>query len=261
MSFAPVIPSSGLTGWRFLQATYDRQIEEFRKSPLQTREIEYFRNTIHSVSTAKELVADRRLMGVALGAFGLQDDINSRAFIRSILESDPDDRMSLVNRISDPRYKDLADAFAFRSPFGPNTSNSGFAASITSRYETLGFEIAVGQVSQDIRLALSAQRELSELAKENGSENTKWYKAMGRPPVRAFLETALGLPEGFGKIDLDQQLSSLKAKSKGYFGITSFKDFSDDHVMDKVVQRFQLLTQINNNSHMSSASIALQLLQ
>lgn len=261
MSFAPVIPTTGLVGWQFLQATYDRQMHEFRSSAVLQRDTAYFRDNIGSVQTAKDLVSDRRLLRVALGAFGLQDDINNRAFIRTMLDSDTSDSKSLVNRISDQRYKDLVDAFAFNSSFGPKTANTGFAASITQRFETQEFEKAVGQVSQDMRLALSAQRELTELAQDNASENTKWYKAIGRPPLRAFLETALGLPDGFGQIDLDQQLGVLKSKSKAYFGTDNFSDFAKPEIMDKVVQRFQLLTQINTHSHMSSASIALQLLQ
>ena len=260
MSYTPVIPTTGLTGWRFLQSTYDRQMQGFRNAPVQKRDVAYFQNNIQSVSSAEQLVSDRRLLKVALGAFGLQDDINSRAFIRTILESDPSDTKSLVNRITDQRYKDLANAFDFSSGLGPKTTRAGFAGAMIARYETKEFEISVGEISQDMRLALSAKRELTELATQSSTDDTKWYKALGRPPLRRFLETALGLPRGFGQIDLDQQLGELKSKSKRNFGIESFDDFSKPKVIEAVVQRFQLLTQFNTLNQMSSASIALQLL-
>lgn len=38
----------------------------------------YFRAKIGSVKTAEQLVSDRRLLKVALGAFGLEADINNR---------------------------------------------------------------------------------------------------------------------------------------------------------------------------------------
>lgn len=260
MSFTPVIPTSGLTGWRFLQATYDRQMDAFRSSANLKRDLDYFRSNIQSVKSAEELVADRRLLNIALGAFGLKEDLNNRAFIRTILESAADDPKSLLNRIADPRYKDLAEAFAFNSPFGPKTSDTGFAGKIATRFETHEFEVAVGQISNDMRLALSASRELTALANEPGSDNTKWFKAIGRPPLRSFIETALGLPKDFGKIDLDQQLGVLKSKSESHFGVTSFDRFAEPEIIEKFVQRFQLMTQISNLSYMNSASIAVQLL-
>lgn len=261
MSFSPIIPMPGLSGWQFLQATYDRQVQEFSEAPVLQRDLDHFRNQIPSVSSAEELVSDRSLLRVALGAFGLQDDINNRAFIRTILESKSDDPKSLVNRMSDQRYKDLANAFGFGSPLGAKTVTTDFAEKIVTRFQTQEFEIAVGNVDHNMRLALSAKRELAELASESGTDNTKWFKAIGRPPLRTFLETSLGLPEGFGKIDLDQQLGVLKSKAKSHFGVTAFRDFAHPEIIDKAVQRFQLVTQINSNSHMSSASIALQLLQ
>ena len=79
--FQPVIPVSGLAGWRFLQRTYDSQFETFSKGAVLQRDAEYFRENIGQVRTAEDLTSDRRLLNVALSAFGLQDDINNRYFI------------------------------------------------------------------------------------------------------------------------------------------------------------------------------------
>ncbi|MEM6565334.1 MAG: flagellar protein, partial [Pseudomonadota bacterium] len=66
--FTPVIPSTGLVGWRFLQRTYDTQFEAFSQSSQLTRATDYFAQNINGVSTAEDLVSDRRLLEVALGA-------------------------------------------------------------------------------------------------------------------------------------------------------------------------------------------------
>ena len=77
--FQPIIPTDGLAGWRFLQRTYDTQLDSFARSAPVQRDTDYFAQKIASVTSAEELVADRRLLTVALGAFGLQDDINNRS--------------------------------------------------------------------------------------------------------------------------------------------------------------------------------------
>lgn len=261
MSASPIVPMSGLLGWRYLQKTYNQQLERHEGSPLISREIRYFRENISSVSSAQDLVADRTLLKVALGAFGLQQDLNSRAFVRTILESRQDDPKALANRIADDRYKDFTKAFGFSSASGPRTSNKVFTENIVQKYASQSFEIAIGDHSPDMRLALAAQREISALSTEDVSENTKWFKLLGRPPLRRFLETSLGLPSDFGKIDLDQQLATVKSKSLQHFGVKNFENFLDTNVMEKTIRRFHLLSQINANEQMTSASIALQLLQ
>lgn len=98
MIFQPVIVGPGLAGWNFLQATYDSQFEAFNRDPVLKRDTEYFAEKIGDVFTPQELVADRRLLSVALGAFGLSDDLNSQAFILKILEDGTGDPSALANR-------------------------------------------------------------------------------------------------------------------------------------------------------------------
>ena len=67
MSFAPVIPFSGLQGWMYLEKTYDRQLEIYSQQAQLQRDVDYFKEKIGSISSAEELVSDRRLREVALG--------------------------------------------------------------------------------------------------------------------------------------------------------------------------------------------------
>ena len=86
MSYQPVIPSAGLAGWNFLQRTYDAQFKAFNASAQLQRDTDYFREKVGEIQSAEDLVKDRRLLSVALGAFGLQDDIDNRYFIQKILQ-------------------------------------------------------------------------------------------------------------------------------------------------------------------------------
>ncbi|EDM73059.1 flagellar protein, putative [Roseobacter sp. AzwK-3b] len=261
MSFQPIVPSGGLGGWVFLNATMDAQRKAFDAGPRISSDTAYFEARIRDISTAEELVNDRRLLRVALGAFGLQDDIDSRFLIRKVLEGGTADPDALANRLTDRRYKDLADAFGFGATGGPETQSPGFGKDIVDLFRRRSFENAVGESDQGLRLALNAQRELAILANDTGQGDTGWLRIMGTPPLRKVFETALGLPDGFAQLDLDRQLDVFKARAADRLGITDLRQLADEGERDKLVERFLLQDQIRGITVQSSSAIALTLLQ
>lgn len=259
--FQPIVPISGLSGWTFLNTTIERQTEIFNKSPTIVRDTDYFVEHIGSIDTAEDLVSDRRLLRVALGAFGLQDDIDSRALIQKILEEGTTAADALANRLADGRYRDLAEAFGFDGAFGPRTKNPGFPVEIIEKYRAQAFELAVGEQDQSLRLAMNARRELSELAEEDAAEDTKWLSIMGAKPLRKVFETVLGLPSSFAQLDLDRQLEEFKERADRQLGLESLSDLADDDALERLIERFLLRDQVNLSGAQSSQSVALTLLQ
>jgi hypothetical protein len=261
MSFQPSIIGTGLVGWQFLQATQARQKEAFNAAPLLQRDTAYFEERIGSITSAQELVDDRRLLRVALGAFGLQDDINSKFFIRKVLEEGVGERTALANRLADERYKSLAREFAFDTA-SPGPRKSGFAAEIVTRFRQQEFEIAVGEQNQALRLAMNFERGLTEIANADSSADAKWFRVMGTPPVRTVMETALGLPKSFAQLDIDDQLEVFRDKANSRFGAGEVDELVSDGRIEDVVQAYLLREQINQFSAANtSAQTALTLLQ
>lgn len=260
MTYQPILPSTGLIGWKFLERTYETQTKAFESSAVITRDTEYFAAHIGSVETAEDLVSDRRLMRVALGAFGLKDDLNNTYFIRKILTEGTIDPRSLANKMSDSRYSALAEAFGFDLGV-PNTRMSDFADRLIDRYRAQEFEIAVGEQNEDMRLALNAKREFAELASNGESDRTRWFQIMGSEPLRIVMQTALGLPDSFSQIDLDQQLQVFMDKAQTQLGLETLDDLSDAAVVNKLIERFLLRSEVKNTASSNSASIALTLLQ
>lgn len=262
MTFQPVIPAGGLLGWRFVQQTLPDQMEAFSKSPLNQRDTEYFVANIGEVETAEELVSDRRLLRVALGAFGLQDDINSGALIKKVLEDGTERPDALANRLADDRYAELSRAFGFGDAVGANTKRDSLVETVVSRFQASEFEVAVGQQDENMRLALNARRELEEIASRNVSENTKWYLVLGTPPLRLVFEKAFSLPSEFGQIDIEQQVEQMKDLMDRRLDVKDFSEMSDPEKTNDLVERFLLQSQINETINLnSSQSIALSLLR
>jgi hypothetical protein len=261
VAFTPTVPLNGIAGWRFLERTAERQQAAFEKSPDVARDVAYFEGKIGSITAAADLVADRRLLKVALGAFGMEGEIDKRAFIRRVLEEGTDAPSDLAVRLTDPAWRKLSDAFGFADAAGPKTASAGFAATITAAYKTRACETAVGEANNDMRLAMNFRREIAALA-ASGDSGGSWYSVLGSKPLRTVFEKAFGLPTAFGQIDIDQQREVLRDRARRLFGKDTLDVFKDPAAVDKLLQRFLARSQVESASSTSGgASAALALLR
>lgn len=244
MSFAPVLPLGGYAGWKVLQATLDTQQARFADAPAQSRDRAYFKENIGSITSAQDLVSDYRLLRVALGAFGLQDDLPNRAFIEKILSDGVTDDDALSNKLADKTYRKFSEAFGFGTSLPPLTQGPGFADKILSRFDQQAFEVAVGEQDTDMRLALEATRELPEIASANTNDTTAWLTVLGNTALRQVFETAFSLPDTIGSVDLDQQLAAFRKGAERLLGSSEFSTLKDPAAVEDLVHAFTLKSQL-----------------
>ncbi len=259
--FQPVVPLGGYVGWRFLERTQDNQQEIFANAAPIKRATDAFREEISTIRSAAELVNNRELLSVALGAYGLDDDIDSRFFIEKILTDGTNSTDALANRLSDKRYLAFSQAFGFGDETGPRTGLSGFADTIIARFEKKQFERAVGEQNNDFRLAMNVAESLTDITTTNQGKDAQWFAIMGNPPLRQVFETALGLPSSIARIDVDQQLTMFKERASSTFGSDRADALLDADEQEKLIRLFLVRSQSSNNTQISGASAALTLLQ
>lgn len=261
MSYQPIVPFSGYAGWKVLNRTLETQKAAFESSSNIQKDEEYFREKISKVDNVETLVSDYRLLKVALGAFGLDDDISNKFFIRKVLEEGTLDDKSLANKLSDSRYKELSEAFGFDLD-PPNTKLSTFADEISQKYKTRQFEISVGNADQNFRFSLNIQRELPQIASKDSSENTKWFTIIGKEALAKPIRMGLGLPESVAALDLDQQLKIYKDKADQVFGSSDPALFQHPENVEKLIKYYLLREQVSSySSSTTGAKTALTLLQ
>lgn len=260
MSFSPIVPSGGYAGWTFLKRTQDRQQAAFQADPVFKRDEAYFRARIGSVTTAEQLVSDRRLLKVALGAYGLDADINNKFFLRKVLEDGTLSADALSSKLADKRYQEFSAAFGFGDFAVPRTRLSDFADKMLTRYGQRQFEIALGARSDSMRLALNAEREIGALAAKTTGEDAKWFTVMGNAPLRAVFQTAFTLPRSFASVDIDQQLAVFKERARQFFGDDTVAQFSDPAKLNALLRRYLTLAD-QGGAPASGATAALTLLQ
>jgi hypothetical protein len=261
VTFAPVVPLSGFAGWRFLERTEAAQRAVFAKNPETLRETEAFRERIAGVGSAAGLIADRTLFRVALGAFGLEDEIGKKAFIRKVLEEGTERDGAFALRLTDRRYRGLAEAFGFGNAGGARTGEPGFADRVIGLYRQRAFEVAVGEADETMRLALNYRRAIGEVTASAG-DRTVWYAILGDRPLRAVLGKALGLPEAVARVDVDKQVEFFAAAAARVLKLRDPHRLTEPATVDEVIRRYLARTQIDNGpSPATPGTAALALLQ
>ncbi|GEP03205.1 DUF1217 domain-containing protein [Methylobacterium oxalidis] len=133
--------------------------------PAVARDTRYYADHIGAVRSVDDFLADKRLYGYAMRAFGLEDMIYAKAFMRKVLTEGVSSGTSFANRLADDRYVAFARAFDFASGSASargtdgTISETGAAAPVPARLsgnppdgETFDFS-----GSQEARFALSSQ--------------------------------------------------------------------------------------------------------
>lgn len=257
MTMSIAIGATGLAGWRILQNNEARQLEVLAKDSVIQRSTAYFRENISSATSAADLVKDYKLLDVALSAFGLEEDIGSKAFIQKVLESDTSDSESLVNRLSDKRYLRLAAAFGYGNGA---TQPDSLGDRISEAYLQREYERRVGESDENLRLALNGRREMQQLAGRDSSDNTLWYEVMGNPPLRKVFEGAFGFGSSYGKLPIDRQLEEFTKAADRFLGSSFFADLTTDEGIDRLMRNFLARSQLTTSPVQDRYSAALTLL-
>lgn len=189
---------SSLVQWRLLQNTETRQREAMMADPVNKADAAYARGKLPQVASVDDLMSDRRLYTFVMRAFGLEDQINSQALVRKVLQSDLSDTNSMANRIGDQRFRELAGAFNF----GNGTGGKSFIASIGDNYVREIYEDEVGQRNKALQMMLEFTRKLPS--------KTSWTEVLADPGMANVMRTIYGLPKPIGAAETASQARSLE---------------------------------------------------
>ncbi|WP_340693085.1 DUF1217 domain-containing protein [Hyphomonas sp.] len=257
--FQPVIPLTGNSGWKFLEATYDRQLESYSKSPQIRLDSEYLAEKLSEPISVESFLDDRRLLRVALTAFDLGGEEWKRGFIDKVLEEAADPESTFLTRLNNSQYTAFAKAM---NPVDGKISLSPAAVSkMAEKFEANSFETAVGEVDDNMRISLNYKSGIAEIAGTGSSDTTILYRILGDVPIRTLLEGATNLPSDITNLSLERQSVILKERLQSVLGIRDMSELTSPENVEKIIQRFHAMSAISQNaSSYSPASAALTLL-
>jgi hypothetical protein len=144
-----------------------------------------------------QLLANPAFMNVLLTANGMSDQIGYTALATQALTSNTADPNSLVNQLTDTRWKTLAGNYNFTSTGLASFQNPATVAAIANAYATSTWETQQDSVTPGLSNALAFKAQASTI--------TSVDQILGNPTVRTVVTTALGIPEQIAFQDLGAQ--------------------------------------------------------
>jgi hypothetical protein len=164
-------------------------------------------------------------------AWGLDEMSYAKAFMRKVLTEGIDSNDSFANTLADPRYREFAEAFNFKTFGSTTTVFDEVRQGAVDRYVRQQVEEDAGTQNEGVRLALYFERKASSV--------TTAYGLLADAALLKVAQTALGLPETMSLLDIDRQAEMISSR-------LDIEDLKDPEKLEELLTRFTAMWEINN---------------
>jgi Protein of unknown function (DUF1217) len=223
--------------FKILTQNIDKSLARIRETPQVQRETTYYLDTISKIKSIEDFLANDRVYTYAMKAFGLKDMVYAKAFVKKVLTDGIDSANSFTNQLTDPRFKELATAFNFKSLGATTTLFDRTQKGVVDKYVQVELEQQAGSSNDGVRLALYFRRKASEI--------TSAYSILGDAALYKVAQVALGLTSSGSANNLDMQAEIIKNK-------IDLENIKDPAVLNKFLMRFTTMWEIKNGTSTSS---------
>jgi hypothetical protein len=222
---------STLSAYSAITRNLDRSLETTAREPAVKREGAYYLANIDKVKSPDDLINNRRLFAYAMKAFGLDDMVYAKAFMRKVLTEGIDRRDSLANKVADPRFREFAATFHFARYGQATTVFDRTRAETVARYVRQTLEENAGRQSEGVRLALYFARKAPHV--------TSVYGILADKSLLKVVQLALKIPAETGMMDIDKQARMIGDRLK-------IEDLKDAAKLKPFIERFTALWDMEN---------------
>ena len=229
---------STVTSYKLLTQNIEKSLARVRAAPDVNRETDYYLATIGKIKTIEDFLANDRVFAYAMKAFGLKDMIYAKAFVKKVLTDGIDSANSFTNQLTDPRFKELATAFNFKSLGTTTTIFERTQKGVVDKYLQVQLEEQAGSSNEGVRLALYFRRKAPDI--------TSAYSILGDSALYKVAQVALGLTASSNANNLDMQAEIIKNK-------IDLENLDDPAVLNKFLTRFTTLWEVKNGTAAATA--------
>ncbi|GEO84083.1 MULTISPECIES: DUF1217 domain-containing protein [Alphaproteobacteria] len=246
----PLLAQNEITITTIAKAYIVNEIRYLKDPELKTAkadaqaEAEYYQKNIIGITSAAELLADRRLVDVVLAAKGFDPKEVTDDFLKQIFQSDLSDKKSFVNKQDDERWAELLSSFNFdskglltRDAVG-TVQQRGAVLETQNLYLHQMLEEDQGNSNAGVRLALYFERVAPTL--------TDAYDLLGDDALLETFRVTFGFSSDFSNMDIDMQASLVEKNLK-------LSDMQDPEKLKKFLHRFTAMYDSENGDYSSSA--------
>lgn len=202
------------------------------------KEAEYYTSAIQNIETAKDFLADRRLVDFVLVANGINPDDVTDDVMKQVFSSDLEDPESFVNQQADHRFAQILSSFNFDASGEITVRESGiqgrYGREMTDYlYLQQTLETEAGEDNAGARLALYFKRMLPDI-------NTP-YDILGDTALLEVFRTAFSLPSEMSSMDIEKQAALIEKN-------LDLEELQDPEKLEKFISRFTAMYDLENGS-------------
>ncbi|MFC2970549.1 DUF1217 domain-containing protein [Acidimangrovimonas pyrenivorans] len=241
---------SGMTGrlaLTLLDKTKDAQLKSIENDPANARAIARFRDQVGSINTVDDLVGNYDVYSFVMKAYDLKDQMFGKAMMKQILSSDPTDKTSLLNKLTDSRFRTFYNAMGFTSngQVNVNTLKQSWQDQVVQRFVEQQYINDEGSQNDAVGTVLSFRQKVGGI--------NSWYDVLKDKKVGQFMRTALQIPDGVVAQDLDRQVKLFEDK----FDIKKLQDPAE---VEKLVSKYVAISDAKNAAANAANDPGLQLI-
>ncbi len=223
-----------VTALKSAELKQTQAIKATAAQPDVNRAVTAFTAGVNSAKTVKDLLANPAVMKVLLTANGLGNQVAYTALAQKTLQSDVTDPKSLVNRLTDTRWKPVAQTYDFANKGLSVIQDPKVISTLANAYAEVTWRQSLDATTPGLSNALTFRKQASTISSVD--------QILGDPVLRKVVTTALNIP-------LQIAFQPLLAQEKAVSAQLDITKFKDPKYVESFVQRYLLAAQASANAN------------
>lgn len=215
---------SALAIYSQIDTLLPKRIAKYSENKLVQKDIEFVREEMAKIESIDDFMGNYRLLEKVLTAYGLEEEIAKRGYIERILTSDMGDKKSLVNVVSDDRYREMASDLLFSTGFAAAKADSTLQK-IEDKLIKVGVEKQLNDLAPGVRQAIR----FKETAEKGSIKNT--FDLIANPILKEVIFGARNYPDILKAANVD-------ALAKTIEKTVDIDRFDDPKYVDKIIRQY-----------------------
>ena len=189
-----------------------KEIASTAQQPQIARDIAAFNSAVAAAKDPATLLKDPAVMKVLLTANGLGDQLAYSALASKTMLSNVNDAKSLVNQLTDTRWKTAVQTYDFANQGLSILQNPKVISTLGNAYAEVAWRQSLDATTPGLSNALSFRQSAASI--------TSVDQILGDPTLRTVITTTLGIPQQIAFQSLPTQERAISSQ----IDITKFKD-------------------------------------
>ena len=189
-----------------------KEIASTAQQPQIARDIAAFNSAVAAAKDPATLLKDPAVMKVLLTANGLGDQLAYSALASKTMLSNVNDAKSLVNQLTDTRWKTAVQTYDFANQGLSILQNPKVISTLGNAYAEVAWRQSLDATTPGLSNALSFRLSAASI--------TSVDQILGDPTLRTVITTTLGIPQQIAFQSLPTQERAINSQ----IDITKFKD-------------------------------------